>query len=96
MDGYEVTRSDVNLGFAVLFYKFNLNKPKELGKFSSAMYVSRADVFRLARYSIIILKMSSKFCYLKLFFVPYMVLVYEEKTNINTSERRNMSVSAVI
>ena len=33
MDGCEVTRPDVNIIFAVLFYKFNVNTPKKLGKF---------------------------------------------------------------
>jgi len=47
MDGWEVTRSDRNLSFAVLFYKFNLNKPKDLGKFSCTMYVPKLMSFVL-------------------------------------------------
>jgi hypothetical protein len=42
MGGCEVTRSDVNLSFAILFYT-----PRELGKFFCTMYVPKPMSFVL-------------------------------------------------
>ena len=47
MDECEVTRSDVNLSFAVSFYTFKLNTPIKLGNFSCRMCVPKVLSFFL-------------------------------------------------